>query len=139
MLKIYFKIARRSLIKGKVHSSFINIAGLSIGMAVALVIALWIGDELSFDKYHQHYNRIAQVMQHQDFSGSIHTDKAIPYPLRAKLQNSYGNDFKYLVLSSWTNPHTLSYKSVKEMSYAQKGNSRAFQEPGYCDGQPFAQ
>lgn len=78
-------------------------------MAVALVIALWISDEQSFDKYHQHYDRIDQVMQHQDFSGDIHTDKAMPYPLRAKLQNSYGKDFKYLVLSSWTNPHTLSY------------------------------
>lgn len=96
-------------------------------MAVVLVIALWIGDELSFDKYHQPYNRIAQVMQHQNSSGNIHTDKAIPYPLRAKLQNSYGNDFNHLVLSSWTNPHTLSYK---EKVLSGIGN---FREPGAAE------
>ena len=78
MLKIYCKIVWRNRVKGKAHS-FINIAGLSIGRTVALVIALWIRHELSFDKYHQHYNRIAQVMQPQDFSGNIHTDK-LPRP-----------------------------------------------------------
>jgi cytoskeletal protein RodZ len=62
MLKNYFKIAWRNILKNKT-SSFINISGLSVGMAVAILIGLWIWDELSFDKYHQNYNSIAQVME----------------------------------------------------------------------------
>jgi len=58
-LKI-IQIAWRNLIKNKV-SSFINIGGLAIGMAVAMLIALWIYDELSFNKYHKKFNnRIAR-------------------------------------------------------------------------------
>lgn len=108
MLKNYLKIARRNVFKNKLVSS-INIGGLAVGMAVAMLIALWVYDEFSFNKYHKSYQSIAQVMQHQNFNGEIHTDKAVPIPLRTALGNIYGEDFKYLVLSSWTNPHTLSF------------------------------
>ena len=57
MLKSYFRVALRSFFKNKAHS-FINIAGLSIGLAVTMLIGLWIHDELSFNKYHQNYDRI---------------------------------------------------------------------------------
>ncbi len=50
MFKNYFKTALRNLVKNKMHS-FINIFGLSIGMAVAILIGLWIYNELSFNKY----------------------------------------------------------------------------------------
>jgi ABC-type antimicrobial peptide transport system permease subunit len=93
-------------------------------MAVAMLIALWIYDELSFNKYHQNYAGIVQVMQHQNFNGDIHTDKAIPIPLRTELGNTYGEDFKYLVLSSWTNPHTIAFK---DKVLSSRGN---FMEPG---------
>ena len=68
MFQNYFKIGWRNLFKNKGYS-FINIGGLAVGMAVAMVIGLWIHDELSFDKYHKNYDRIAQVMQHQTFNG----------------------------------------------------------------------
>lgn len=118
MFKNYFKIAWRNLIKNKGYSA-INIGGLAVGMAVAILIGLWIYDELSFNKYHKNYDHIAQVMQHQNFNSEIHTDKAIPYPLSTALRNSYGNDFKYIVLSSWTNPHNLSFN---EKSISRSGN-----------------
>jgi hypothetical protein len=75
MLKNYFKTAWRNLIKNK-FSSFINIGGLAIGMCVAILIGLWIADEVSFEKYHKNYDRIAQVMQHQNFNGEISTQTA---------------------------------------------------------------
>ncbi len=62
MIKNYLKIAFRNLVKNK-FSSVINIGGLAIGMAVAILIGLWIHDELSFNKNFKNYNRIAQVMQ----------------------------------------------------------------------------
>ena len=57
MWKNYFKIAWRNQIKNK-SQSFINIGGMVVGMAVAMLIGLWIWDELSFNKHHEHYDRI---------------------------------------------------------------------------------
>jgi len=68
MILNYFKIAWRNLIKSKGYSA-INIGGLALGMAVAIMIGLWIWDELSYNKYFNNYDRIAQVMQHQNFNG----------------------------------------------------------------------
>ena|ERR1700743_1382094 len=92
MLKNYFKTAWRVISKNKLHS-FVNIAGLATGMAVAILIGLWIFDELSFDKY---YDRIAQVMQNQTNNGEVQTIPNEPFPLGAELTKSYGSDFKYV-------------------------------------------
>ena len=64
MFRNYLKVAWRSLLRNKVYT-FINITGLSVGMAVTLLIGLWVYNELSFDKYHQHYDRIGQVITTQ--------------------------------------------------------------------------
>src|SRR3982074_3213275 len=99
MIKNYLKIAWRNLIKNKA-SSFINIGGLAVGMAVAMLIGLWIYDELSFNKYHQNYDRIARVMQHVTINGEIGRWAAMPYPMGDELRNSYGSNFKYVLMSS---------------------------------------
>jgi hypothetical protein len=49
MFKNYLKIALRNFVKNKVYS-FINLAGLDIGMAVAMLIGLWIYDEITFNE-----------------------------------------------------------------------------------------
>ena len=77
MIKNYFKIAWRNLIKNKAHSS-INIVGLSVGMAVAMIIGLWIWDELSYDKDNPNYEKIAQVMQHNTINGEM--EHGLPCP-----------------------------------------------------------
>mgnify|MGYP001545119322 CR=1 FL=1 len=118
MIKNYFKTAWRNLTKNKVHS-FINIAGLSVGMAVAMLIGLWIWNELSFNKYHKNYDHIAAVMQHETYNGSVSTGDAIPLPLDAEMRKDYGSDFKYIAMSSWTENHTLIVGD-KKISY--KGN-----------------
>jgi ABC-type antimicrobial peptide transport system permease subunit len=115
MIKNYFKIAWRNLVKNRT-SSFINIGGLAVGMAVAMMIGLWIWDELSFDKYHQNYNRIAQVMQHETFNGTVNTGSAISLPFDAEMRKSYGSDFKHIALSSWTEKHILNVGD-KNISY----------------------
>jgi len=112
MLKNYFKTAIRSLRKNKVHS-FINVTGLSVGMAVAMLIGLWIWDELSFDKYHKNYDHIAQVMQSRTFNSVVRTGVSEPMPLGPELAKSYGSDFKYIVMSSWNFDHILSVGNKK--------------------------
>lgn len=108
MLKNYLKIAWRNLFKSKT-SSIINIAGLAVGMAVAVAIALWIYDEVSFDRYHKNYDRIAQVMQHQDYNGKWETQTANPAEMGPEIRRVYGSDFKYVLQSSWNFNHALAY------------------------------
>src|ERR1700682_4307064 len=112
MIKNYFKIAWRNLVKNKAHS-FINIVGLSVGMAVAMIIGLWIWDELSFNKENPSYSHIAQVMQHNTLNGEIGTWPALPMPMGDELRKSYGSDFKYVLMSSWTERHFLTVSDKK--------------------------
>ena len=106
MFKNYFTTIFRNLLKSKAHST-INLAGLSVGMAVAILIGIWISDELSFDKYHKNYDRIAMVMQKATVNGSIHTGGTIPWPMEAEMRQHYGSDFKQIVMSSFIDPHVL--------------------------------
>ncbi|HEX5152498.1 MAG TPA: ABC transporter permease [Parafilimonas sp.] len=107
MIKNYFKIAWRNLVKSKGYSA-INIGGLAVGMAVAMLIGLWVYDELTFNKYHTNYNRIAQVMQHATFNGKTETQTANPALMGPEIRNKYGSDFRYVVQSSWTGGHLLT-------------------------------
>ncbi|HEX6169809.1 MAG TPA: ABC transporter permease, partial [Chitinophagaceae bacterium] len=103
----YFKLAWRNLVKSKGYSA-INIGGLAVGMAVAMLIGLWVYDELSFNKYHRNYDRIAQVMQHANFNGKWETQVANPALMGPELRAKFGSDFKYVVQSSWQGGHLLS-------------------------------
>lgn len=124
MLKNYFKIALRTLLRNKAFSA-INIVGLSVGMAVAMLIGLWIFDEISFDKYHQKYDRLAQVMQNQTWNGVTGSQTAMPLPLAPELRAKYSGDFKNVVLSSWNFEHILA---VGDRKFTKTGN---FVEPKF--------
>ncbi|MCP4723674.1 MAG: ABC transporter permease, partial [bacterium] len=63
MFKNYFKIALRNFWKNKLYS-FLNIAGLSIGIATAILIVLWVQDELSYDRFHTKADRIYRIATH---------------------------------------------------------------------------
>ena len=106
MLRNYFTIAWRNLVKSKVYSA-INIVGLATGMAVAILIALWIWDELSFNDYHKNHASIAQVMTTQTFNGETGTGQAVAMPLGNELRNKYGSDFKAVSMASWNFGHIL--------------------------------
>lgn len=107
MLLNYLKIAWRNLLKNKMYS-FINIGGLAVGMAVAMMIGLWVNDELSFDTYHQNYDRIAQVMQHATFNGKVGTQTSNPAQMAPEIRAKYGSSFKHVVQSSWEGSYVLS-------------------------------
>lgn len=126
MITSYFKIGWRNLIRSKGYSS-INVGGLAVGMAIAILIGLWIHDELSFNKSLKNYGRIAQVMQHNTVNGTIETRAAVPVPLATELRETYGDDFKHILLSSWTEGHTLS---VGDKKFWRTGN---YIEPGVSD------
>ncbi|WP_047247214.1 ABC transporter permease [Maribacter thermophilus] len=118
MFKNYLKIAWRNLLKNKGYS-LINVGGLALGMAVTLIIGLWIQDELSYNSYFKNKDKIAQVFQSQTFNGETGTGPAIPRPLEKALRDGYGDNFKYLIMCSWTNDHYLKYG---EKSISRPGN-----------------
>lgn len=80
MLRNYFKIALRNLSKHKFYS-FINVAGLAVGLACCMIIALFVGDELSFDRYHEKKDRIYRITQHGNFNGSEFRFAVNPAPM----------------------------------------------------------
>src|SRR5450432_2338794 len=114
MFKNYFRTAWRSLINDKLHS-FINIAGLSIGMTVAILIGLWLHDELSFNNSFKNHGRIAQVVQNVTNNGEVQTWWSVPYPLSNELRTNYGSDFKHIVMAT-TGDHimTIGDKKLKD-------------------------
>jgi putative ABC transport system permease protein len=88
MIKNYFKIAWRNLIKSKGYSA-INIAGLCLGMAVTLIIGLWVWDELSFDKSHKNYKEVGQLWQFVTFDVEKSSYNSVPVPAAEELRTKY--------------------------------------------------
>lgn len=111
MIKNYFKVAWRNLVKNKVYS-FINIAGLAAGMAVAMIIGLWIYDEVSTNKHFKNYNSLYQVMMHQTFDGRRGSQQALPYPIGEELKAKYP-DLKAIAMCDWGGKHSLIYGEKK--------------------------
>jgi putative ABC transport system permease protein len=108
MFKNYFKTGLRSLLKNK-FSSIINIGGLTVGMAVAMLIGLWVYDELSFNKYHEDYDRIGRVLiKGNDAKEGPFVSTSLPYPLATELRTTYKSNFKYFVRASWVQDYILS-------------------------------
>jgi ABC-type antimicrobial peptide transport system permease subunit len=113
MIKTYFKIAYRNLKKNKVYA-IINILGLAAGMAVAMLIALWIWDEVTFDNYHAHHKQLAQVMSTSfNDKGKAGTGMAVAMPLGNELRMKYAGDFKNVSMASWNYDHTLAVGEKK--------------------------
>ena len=108
MLSNYLKIALRNLLRNKLYS-FINIGGLALGLAVAMLVGLWIYDELTFDRYHANYDHIAQVMRNQTVNGEVETAASLPIPLATELRTT--GDFKRIVLALWAGKHSLAYEN----------------------------
>jgi putative ABC transport system permease protein len=77
MLKNYFKIAFRNLLRNK-RFSIINISGLAIGMASAVLILLWVENELSFDRFHSKGDRLYEVWNNSVRDGGIQSGTSVP-------------------------------------------------------------
>jgi putative ABC transport system permease protein len=110
MIKNYLKIAWRNLVKNRI-ASLINVGGLAVGMAVAMLIGLWVWDEFSFDKQYKNIDRIARVDENTSINGRIETWNASAWPLAPTLRSNFGNYFKHIIITSWTNKHLLTYNN----------------------------
>ena len=80
MFKNYLRSAWRNLKSGRFYS-LINISGLAIGMATAIMLLLWVRDELSYDKFHTNYENIYRISAHFKSGGNEVSWEGVPGPL----------------------------------------------------------
>jgi putative ABC transport system permease protein len=121
MYKSYFTISLRNLVKNKGYA-VINIGGLAVGMTVAILIGLWIYDELSFNTVHENHARIARVMvSGHNSSGAWVQDITAP-PFAEALRSEHGSAFKHVSMASRATGASLVHdesKIVKRGSYCE--------------------
>jgi ABC-type antimicrobial peptide transport system permease subunit len=110
MIKNYFKIAWRNLLKNKLYS-FINIFGLALGMAVTMLIGLWVWDELTFNKSFKNYDLIGQLYQNRTFDGETGTYPSMAMPIGQELRSKY-HDIEKVALAQ-IEEHNFLYKDKK--------------------------
>jgi len=84
MLKTYFKLAYRNIIKDKAYA-MINITGLAIGLASSILILLWVQNELSYDKFHKNANQVYRISCNLLNSKTVGTPAGMPAGLAAEM------------------------------------------------------
>lgn len=116
MLQNYFKIAFRNFFRNKFFS-IINISGLAVGLAVFMLIMLWVQNELSYDSFHKDKERIAAVMTNMKFeNGETQTFPAVPILMASTLQKDIPS-VEYAAASSWGDQRQFAYGEKKFAEY----------------------
>jgi putative ABC transport system permease protein len=122
MFKSYLLVALRQLRKNRVYS-FINIIGLATGMAIALIIGIWITGELSWDHVYPDGDRIAEIMQDQhgkaEGKAYSYTGKTVSSALKPFLQKGYDDVIAQSAITLWPGDALLvtGDKSINRKSF----------------------
>ena len=108
MLKHNLEIAWRNLLRNKSYSS-INIGGLAIGMAVVIIIGLWVVDEFTFNTYHKNHDRIAQIHDRSlnTDTGDIQQGQSLLYIAGTLIKENYADYFEHVLRANWVGNYTL--------------------------------
>lgn len=85
MFKNYFKITWRNMVRSKAHT-FINIAGLSVGVVCSLLIMLWVQNELSTDAFYKNSSRLFAVYERQYSDHKVRGNYNTPGPTAAEMK-----------------------------------------------------
>src|ERR1022692_2181725 len=88
MLKNFFKITFRNLLRNKAFAS-INILGLTIGMASAMLILLWVQSELGYDRFYQKIDRLYMMYNRDKFGGELHAWNSTPKIMATTIKKDY--------------------------------------------------
>ena len=116
MIKNYFKIAWRNLIKNRSYS-IINIMGLAIGIASCLVILLFVIDELSYDRYNKNADDIVRVVFKAKVNGEDIKEAVVMAPVAATLKTEFPEVINAARLRSMGEPEVIydnhTYRSGK--------------------------
>ncbi|MEO9022017.1 MAG: ABC transporter permease [Ginsengibacter sp.] len=105
MFRNYFKTAWRNITRTLGYSS-LNILGLAIGMAVALLIGLWVYNQYSYDKFLPEYQSVYRVQRNFDSNGDTLTFQSTSLKLAEALRNEIP-EIQYVAESDWISQHGL--------------------------------
>lgn len=105
MLLSYFKTAWRNIIRSKGYS-LLNILGLATGMAVTLLIGLWVSYQYSYDKSLPDYQRVYQVLSNYNADANVSTQGSTPTKLADVLRSEFP-EIEYVSETDWFSPHGL--------------------------------
>jgi ABC-type antimicrobial peptide transport system permease subunit len=117
MFKNYFKVAFRNLLRNK-GFSIINISGLAVGMASAILILLWIQNEVSYDQFYANKDRIYEAWNRAVFSGKLQCWNTTPKVLARTLEHDLP-EVQEAVRVNWPNNFLFS---VGEKRITEQGN-----------------
>ena len=117
MVKNFFKVAWRNLLRNK-GFSLINISGLAIGMAAAILIMLWIQHEMSYDQFHEKKDRIYEAWNRAEFSGKLQCWNTTPKILARTLEKDLP-EVERAVRVNWPSSYLFS---VGEKRLTETGN-----------------
>ncbi|MBK6265276.1 ABC transporter permease [Marivirga sp. S37H4] len=115
MWKSYIKSALRNFAKNKL-TFFINLFGLALGLSVAILISLWVQDELSMDKIFEDNDRIYRIIGHQSYGDNIMTFANTPGILARELKNYYP-EVEYAIAHTWSEEKLMTVKD-KNLKYS---------------------
>lgn len=88
MLRNYFKIALRHLLKERLYT-FINLSGLAVGVGVAILMFLFVKEEWTFDQFHEKSDQIYRVWVKEHYEGEIFFNTVTPYILGRELASNF--------------------------------------------------
>lgn len=120
MIRNHFKVALRNLRRHKMYS-LINIGGLAVGMAVAIMIGLWVYDEVSYNRSYSNHDHIASFNRHVIDPSDPKTAVSwfgTPQPVAKILTEKYGHLFKHVAIMWWETDYPLR---VGDRNFFKKG------------------
>ncbi len=134
-LKVSFRSFRRHT-----SSFLINLLGLSSGLACVLLIYLWISDELSMNQYHEHSDRLYQLLENVEQNGQIITRQTSAGPTAAALAEEF-SEVEYAATRTWVDDYMVAVGDKKlkaDAIFASKDYFELFTFD-FLEGQPAVQ
>lgn len=117
MIWHHFKIIYRQMLRSKVYA-LLNVGGLSLGMVVAILIGFWVHDELSYNKNHDHYDQMVQVLSHSQFGDRKRTNTFMTTAVASTLADNFPDAVQEVFMAEGrANSRVIAYgqKSLREV------------------------
>ncbi|HEX9959074.1 MAG TPA: ABC transporter permease, partial [Fibrella sp.] len=130
MLSNYLKIAFRNLWRSPLYS-LLNIGGLAFGIACCLLIALYVYDERSYDRFHQNAATIYRVTEKQNQGGGVYDLATTPGPLAPSLKKDFPEVVETARIGKWSGQLKIGKQTYeeKQLFFADNGLLRLFDFP----------